>query len=93
MATVTLNGVTYDSADLSGGGHLDPVKGFFAILTAMVAELDAAETVQAVAPGAAGNVLTARVVNGSLVWTSEAPAPAGDPTLASNNLAVSFFSF
>jgi hypothetical protein len=45
MATVTLNARTYDSADLADGGHLDPTVGFFAILIAMVAELDAAETI------------------------------------------------
>lgn len=57
MATVTLDGTTYDSADLANGGHRDPDVGFFAILTAMVAELAAADTVQSVAPGALGGLL------------------------------------
>lgn len=45
MATVTLNGVVYDSDDLADYGYLNDTVGFFAILVAMVEELAAADTI------------------------------------------------
>lgn len=83
MASVILDGKTFDSNDMRGYGHTDPVKGFFAALIAWVAQaatskgdmetlLAQAETSNGVSPGAAGNVMTS---TGS-AWTS-APAPEG----------------
>lgn len=75
MSIVNFPGIaeSYDSAALADGGHRKPDVGFFAILDAMVRELAAADTVNGVSPGAAGESL---VSNGA-AWVSGRPGIVG----------------
>lgn len=88
MATVTLDGTLYDSADLADGGHRDETVGFFAILTAMVAELAAAETILTLSAASQNDGDVPTVEGGE--WVVRA---GGAPTNPSQVLASSFFSF
>lgn len=102
MATVTLNGTTYDSADLTGYGYLDDTVGFFAILTAMVEDLDASGTVNNVLPGAAGGLLRSDGTNwvrvsdldlvGNFSVTGEGKFDGGVVTVTGANASVRLFA-
>lgn len=81
MATVTLNGNLYNSTALADYGYLSSTVGFFAILTAMVAELDAAETILTLSAAGQPNGSLATVSGG--VWTVDAPAVSFDPIMNS----------
>jgi hypothetical protein len=67
MASVTLNGVTFNSTSFPDYGYLSDTTGLFAMLTQLVNELAASTALQSISPGGSDRFIYAPT---STAWTS-----------------------